>query len=90
MSEGGPEGLPSRLGRPLHTFAQSGYLQREADDAHKVVQGHERAQNSTDPQGLALASLNQLERRGIMTWGFFARFRPFLHPPGTGRWEQNH
>lgn len=43
---------------PLRTFAQGGDLQREADDAHEVVQGHKGAQDGADPQGLALASLD--------------------------------
>lgn len=46
---------------PLPTFAQGGDLQWEADDAHKVIQGHERPKDGTDPQGLTLTSLNQLE-----------------------------
>lgn len=46
---------------PPPTFAQSGDLQWEADDAHKVIQGHERPEDGTDPQGFTLTGLNQLE-----------------------------
>lgn len=43
------------------TFAQGGDLQWEADDAHEVIQGHEGPKDGTDPQGLTLTGLNQLE-----------------------------
>lgn len=46
------------------TFAQGGDLQWEADDAHKVVQGHKRPKDGSDPQGLTLSGLDQLEMVG--------------------------
>lgn len=62
--------LPVPLPQPFlppPTFAQGGDLQWEADDAHKVIQRHEGPKDSTDPQGLTLTGLNQLEMvdRGI-------------------------
>lgn len=52
-----PASLPCRVPPPC-TFAQGGDLQWEADDAHEVIQGHQGAQDGTDPQGLALAGLD--------------------------------
>lgn len=62
--------LPASLSRhflPPSTFAQRGDLQWEADDAHKVVQGHKGPKDGSDPQGLTLSRLDQLEMvdRGI-------------------------
>lgn len=60
----GPRRLPPQHhslaeSRPvLRTFAQGGDLQREADDAHEVVQGHEGAQDGADPQSFAFAGLD--------------------------------
>lgn len=56
--------LPSSI-TPLtsapSTFAQGGDLQWEADDAHKVIQGHKGPKDGSDPQGLTLSGLDQLE-----------------------------
>lgn len=53
-----PQCHPLAESCPLHTFAQGGDLQREANDAHEVIQGHKGTQDGTDPQGLALAGLD--------------------------------
>lgn len=54
------EGRSKNREREFGTFIDQGHFERDADDAHQVLGGNERAQDGTDPQSFAFTLIDEL------------------------------